>query len=105
MENFPFIVMFPLKMVIFYSFVSLPEGNESADSDIFNGSALSSADSPLAMLELMVVENWLSTDHLEWMEVSLILVVSNMAYIFHHGMSSQPHWRTYIFQDGYPLVN
>ena len=72
--------MFPLKMVIFYSFVSLPEGNESADSDIFNGSALSSADSPLAMLELMVVENWLSTDHLEWMEVSLILVVSNMAY-------------------------
>ena len=40
--------MFPLKMVIFYSFVSLPEGNESADSDIFNGSALSSADSPRA---------------------------------------------------------
>jgi hypothetical protein len=48
MGNFPFIVMFPLKMVIFYSFVSLPEGNESADSDIFNGSALSSADSPRA---------------------------------------------------------
>ena len=31
------------------------------------------------------------------------LVVSNMAFIFHfiYGMSSQPHWRTHIFQDGH----
>ena len=37
-----------------------------------------------------------------WLINQYWLVVSNMTFIFHfiHGMSSQPHWLTHIFQDG-----